>query len=160
MYNEKIKTICKTFNIDYSKTILFLTALYHDLDHSVIDEFTRKQVYISGMISRDYMKREIIWEVPLYSSLDTDWNWLQELANYFVEMNPSRSSDFNEMKEKVTKLMVKEKISQADIYDSTMYYLKSLNDPTYLQTFSNFIEKDGKSNLLNIIRGVKSFNFS
>ncbi len=159
MYNDKIKMICKNFNIDYSNCILFLTALEHKLDYSVIPEYTQKQICIAGLAKRDYMNRKVEITIPLYQNTDIEWQWLEQLNAMFIELNPARSSDNREIKDKMITFMHKNMVTQSQVYDAVIYYLQSV-DPQYVQTFSNFIEKDGKSNLLNVIRGVSQFNFA
>lgn len=160
--NPEIKKILKQYNIDEDDGVLYLLAVYHNLDISlkvtdfhthtfaIIPELVRKQVNLTKIVEREYLTEgnKLIWNVPLYSAeiVSDQWDWISEWRTLFGKLRNDAIGDKKACTIKMKRYFSEHpEVRMQDIIKATMLYLtpfyQKRQDPKYLQKADYFISK-------------------
>lgn len=145
--NPQLKDIFKQFNIDYTEGLLYLTAIYYNLPLTptlteALDT-TIKQVNLSHIVERDYTKKEIKWNISLFSGQETQWEWVdKEYRKLFKDLRPDKGgSSISCLKRMKDYFRDNPEVRKDEVIAAVKLYLSELSDPAYLQQADYFIKK-------------------
>lgn len=98
--NPEIKSILKGCKIHLDHGILYLLAVYHNLDCSMaISEEVIRKVNLSKIIDKDYTSKTITWNVPLFVGQEAGaFDWVNEWMHPFGAIGtPARRGTIKEV---------------------------------------------------------------
>lgn len=151
--NPKIKTILRQHNINEDHGLVYLLALYHNLN-IVSPEETTKQINLTKIVERNYESNgEITWKIPLYEGEDIDeqaWNWvITEFRPIFGELRADAIGNKKDCVVKMKKFFAAHPdIRKDDVIRIAQRYvrdfrskMKNPTDAQYFQRADYFISK-------------------
>lgn len=130
---------------------LYLLALYHGLDTSVIPEVIVRKVNHTKICERDYGSKTIKWNTPLFDTpgmvVDTGWAWVTtEFRDLFYQIRKDAAGDPKSVMKKMKKFFSEhpevrkdEVIAAANLYLSE--FRTGSQNSKYLQKADYFISK-------------------
>lgn len=149
--NEKIYQILKDFNIDKDEGALCLLGIKHGLElDEVWFERTLKQINLTKIIERDYITREVVWNIALYEDepvIKNNWDWVDtEYRSLFKEINNKRAGSNKSCLTRMKKYFSENpEYRKEDVLIATALYLAPFRDgttdPQYLTQADYFIRK-------------------
>ena len=150
--NEEIYGQLETVNIENKNAaIIYLLSVYYKIDATnVIDNDTITQVNLSKIVERDYSKKTLKWNIPLFTSdlfvVEDNWAWvLDEYRKMWMDIKGSKGGDKATCIKKMKDFFSKHpELRKDDILNAAAFYtgeFKSGNNPKYMIEADNFIYK-------------------
>ena len=171
--NSLLKPILQDYNIPFGEGILCLIIIYYNLPLSPATEALfdpiMHQINISKIVERDYSSGSIKWNISLYSGENTEWEWINlEYRELFKAVNKERAGSSASCLAKMKEFFKSHpEVRKDDVINAAKAYIKSVDDPQYLQGADYFIVKDkGKSltsrleQYLEIVKTTKNIDLS
>ena len=139
--NKEIYEILKEFKIDRDAGVLILLGIYFNLDiDSVCPEEVVKAINTTKIVDRDYGKKRLQWNVPLFQEQVTEWNWVKKYNDMFGKMNPSRKDALTDVTNRMIEWFKKyPQYRVEDVKKATQMYMSTIKDPQYLKSSAKFV---------------------
>lgn len=139
--NKEIYEILKEFNIDTDDGLLVLLGIYFKLDvDRVCPEEIVKAINTTKIVEKDYAKKRLQWNVPLFQEQVTEWDWVKKYNDKFGKMNPSRKDALGDVTTRMIEWFKKyPQYRVEDVKRATQSYMSTVKDPQYLKSSAKFI---------------------
>ena len=94
-------------------------------------ETTIKKINISRIVDRDYERKEIIWNVPLFGTQEVKWSWVDtEYRKLFRDIRPDRSgTSISCLKRMKEFFRDNPEVRKDNVIAATKLYISELNNP-------------------------------
>ena len=144
--------------------VLYLLALHHQLDTSVIPHKIKREINNIGIF--DYNGTKLIWKtglyepVGLYTNIDKNgFSWVHDWAKKFKEINQERVPDYNACKARMINLFkTYGNLNKDIVYKARDLYFDLLSEPKYLKKPHKFIlEGTGNSRTSDLMTYVNMY---
>lgn len=125
--------------------VLYLLALYFELDVNCISKVIQKRVNLLKIVQRDYDGDDFTlkWNEPLFDGekpTQTHWEWVDDWRNLFKQVNPERDGTKKYCITRMKKFFSKfPNYRQEDVMIATKAYLGSVSSPQYCKKAHKFI---------------------
>ena len=125
--------------------ILYLLALYIELDVNCISKVIQKKVNLLKIVQRDYDgdSFSLRWNEPLFEGEEPTqchWNWVDDWRRLFKQVNPERDGTKKYCVSRMKKFFSKfPNYRQEDVMLATKAYLSSVSSPQYCKKAHKFI---------------------
>jgi len=143
--NPDIKKVLQEHKINTSAGVLVLLGIYHGLDiESVCPEEAIKAVNLTHIVDRDYSvmnKKNIVWNMPLYSGEENSFSWVADWFAPFGQINKERRGTATDCIKRMKDFFAKNpEYRKEDVYKARDAYFKSMYGKSeYLKTPEKFI---------------------
>jgi hypothetical protein len=157
-FNPAILKRLVELNIDdYHEAMLYLLAVYYNLETKTISEETIRTVNFTNIIERVYATtpHTIKWNIPLFNDLSQEekgadyWVWVEEYRELWTPAGIKFKGDTKGTVKKM-KILFQERpdIRKEEVFAAARLYLEEFRTGktpmTYLQRADYFISKDKK----------------
>jgi hypothetical protein len=125
--------------------VLYLLALYFELDVNCIPNVIQKKVNLLKIVERDYdgSSFTLKWNEPLFdgeSATQTHWDWVDDWRRLFKQVNPERDGTRKYCISRMKKFFAKfPTYRHEDVIRATKAYLGSIASPKYCKKAHKFI---------------------
>ena len=156
MLNKKLLDILEDNRIP-DEGVLYLLAIYHNLDVNCINEQIQKKVNLLKIVEREYTSDEFIikWNVPLMQGdkpSTSHWDWVDDWRKLFKQVNPERTGVKQYCIVRMKRFFSKyPNYRQDDIMKATRAYLSTVSDPKYCKKAHRFIYEDSGVNEYSLL---------
>lgn len=140
--NPEVFEILREYKIDKSQGLLCLLGVYYKLDvNTTCSEETIKAINLTKIVDRDYERNTIVWNIPLFSGQQTEWDWVKDWIDGFKRINPDRRGSGTDAVRRMQEFFRKyPKYRMEDIYKARDLYFKSVaGTPLYCMHSHKFI---------------------
>ena len=155
--NPEISLILNEYGIDRSEGTLCLLAYYYNLEaEKVCSEETVKAVTLTKIVERDYMAKTntLIWNVPLFSGQQTEFDWIRDWVEPFRRLNADRVGSIRDITARMKEFFTRNPhIRKDDVYKARDNYLVTVKDAQYLKSPVKFIYEGAGGSKTSMLLG-------
>lgn len=139
--NKEITEILREHKINVDKGILYLLAVYHNLEaEETIPLDVIRAIAITKIVEKDYKSNTLVWNIPLYNGQQTAFEWVKDWTSPFGKINPERKGVAKDCLTRMKKFFAANpEYRKEDVYKARDLYLATVKDPQYLKSPHKFI---------------------
>ena len=152
-FNSQIREALARSNIPIHDGLSYLLCIYYGTTPSFTPKELESKVLATGIVTKDYSKDDIKWNIDLFEETEQGFEWISEWMDLFKEVNSDRRGVKADVLKRMKRFFMNNpSVRKEEIIAATKIYLKSVTNPMYCKKSHKFIyEIDNSSMLLEYV---------